>query len=136
MTGGSAPVTLSPLQSLTLSVVFNPTVAGTANGSISIASNALGSPAAVTLSGTGVAPIQHSVALSWNASTSTVSGYNVYRSTVSGSGYVKLNSSLVSGLTYTDSNVLSGTTYYYVTTAVDSSGNESTYSNQASAPIP
>jgi fibronectin type 3 domain-containing protein len=76
------------------------------------------------------------VALTWNASTSTVSGYNVYRSTVSGSGYVKLNSSLVSGLTYTDSNVQSGTTYYYVATAVDSSGNESAYSNQASAPIP
>jgi len=30
----------------------------------------------------------------------------------------------------------SGTTYYYVTTAVDSSGNESVYSNQAAAVIP
>ncbi|OLC92785.1 MAG: hypothetical protein AUH86_18395 [Acidobacteria bacterium 13_1_40CM_4_58_4] len=136
MTGGSAPVTLSPLQSLTLSVVFNPTVAGTANGTISIASNATGSPAAVTLFGTGVTPVQHSVALTWNASTSTVSGYNVYRSTVSGSGYVKLNSSLVSVLTYTDSNVQTGTTYYYVTSAVDSGGNESIYSNQVSAAIP
>jgi centrosomal CEP192-like protein len=136
MTGGSAPVTLSPSQSLSLSVTFGPTVAGTANGSISIASNATGSPATVTLSGTGVTPVQHSVALTWNASTSTVSGYNVYRSTVSGSGYVKLNASLVSGLTYTDSNVQSATTYYYVTTAVDSGGNESSYSNQASAPIP
>jgi hypothetical protein len=37
----------------------------------------------------------HSVVLTWPASTSTVSGYNVYRSTVSGSGYTKLNSSLV-----------------------------------------
>ncbi len=136
MTGGTAPVTLSPSQSLTLSVMFDPTVAGTASGSISIASNATGSPATVTLSGTGVTPVQHSVALTWNASTSTVSGYNVYRSTVSGTGYVKLNSSLISGLTYTDSNVQNGTTYYYVTTAVDSGGNESSYSNQASAPIP
>jgi fibronectin type 3 domain-containing protein len=65
-----------------------------------------------------------------------VSGYNVYRSTVSGSGYVKLNSSLVATLTYTDSTVQSGTTYFYVTTAVDSSGNESVHSNEVSAPIP
>jgi hypothetical protein len=65
-----------------------------------------------------------------------VSGYNVYRSTTSGSDYVKINSSLVSGLTYTDANLQSATTYYYVTTAVDSSGNESVYSNQATAAIP
>jgi fibronectin type 3 domain-containing protein len=76
------------------------------------------------------------VALSWQASTSTVSGYNVYRSTTSGSGYLKINSSPVGGLAYTDSNIQSVTTYYYVTTAVDSSGNESAYSNQASAVIP
>jgi fibronectin type 3 domain-containing protein len=115
-------------------VQFSPTVTGSLSGTISIVSNATGSPATVTLSGTGV--IQHSVALSWIASTSTVSGYNVYRSTTSGSGYVKINSALVTGLTYTDSNVTSGTTYYYVTTAVDSSGNESTFSNQATAVIP
>jgi fibronectin type 3 domain-containing protein len=136
LAGGSTPVTLSPAQSLTLNVQFSPTVSGSVNGNISIVSNATGSPAAVTLSGTGVTSVQHSAALSWNASTSTVSGYNVYRSTVSGSSYTKINSSLVAGLTYTDSTVVSGTTYYYVTTAVDSSGNESTYSNEACAPIP
>jgi len=42
----------------------------------------------------------------------------------------------VGGLTYTDSNLQSATAYYYVTTAVDSSGNESVYSNQATAAIP
>ncbi|HKW31487.1 MAG TPA: hypothetical protein VJN92_00670 [Candidatus Acidoferrum sp.] len=47
---------------------------------------------------------------------SAVSGYNVYRSPTSGSGYVKINSSLVSGLTYADSNVTGRTTYYYVAT--------------------
>ena len=134
MTGGSTPVTLTPSQNLVLGVQFSPTATGPVSGAISIVSNAAGSPGTVTLSGTGVAP--HTVAVSWTASTSTVAGYNVYRSTTSGSGYVKLNSSLVTGLTYTDSNVLSGTTYYYVATAVDSSGNESTYSNQATAVIP
>jgi hypothetical protein len=136
MTGGSAPVTLTPSQNLTLTVQFSPSTAGAANGSISIVSNASGSPATVPLSGTGVAPVQHSAALSWNASTSTVSGYNVYRSTVSGSSYTKINPSLVAAITYTDSTVQSGTTYYYVTTAVDSSGNESVYSNEVSASIP
>jgi hypothetical protein len=34
--------------------------------------------------GTGIAPVQHSVTLTWNATTSTVAGYNVYRGTVSG----------------------------------------------------
>jgi fibronectin type 3 domain-containing protein len=136
MTGGSAPVTLSPSQNLALSVQFSPTSAGSGNGTISIVSNASGSPATITLSGTGVAPIQHSVDLTWTASTSTVSGYNVYRSTVNGSSYTKINSSLVTTLNYTDSTVQNGTTYYYVTTAVDSSGNESVYSNAASAIIP
>jgi fibronectin type 3 domain-containing protein len=76
------------------------------------------------------------VALTWNASTSTVSGYNVYRSTVSGSSYTKINASLVATLSYTDSTVQNGTTYFYVTTAVDSTGNESVHSNEVSAPIP
>jgi hypothetical protein len=135
VTGGGTPVTLTPSQNLVLSAQLSPTTAGSLSGTISIVSNAAGSPAVVTLSGSGVSPVQHSVALSWIENTSTVSGYNVYRSTTS-SGYVKLNSSLVTSLTYTDSNVQSGTTYFYVTTAVDSSGNESGYSNQASAAIP
>jgi hypothetical protein len=90
----------------------------------------------VTLSGTGVTPTQHSVALTWNASTSAVAGYNAYRTSVSGSGYSKMNSSLVGGLSYIDSTVQGSQTYYYVTTAVDSSGNESGYSNEVQAVIP
>jgi fibronectin type 3 domain-containing protein len=43
---------------------------------------------------------------------------------------------LVTVLNYTDSTVLNSTTYYYVTTAVDSSGGESVFSNEVSAAIP
>jgi hypothetical protein len=136
MTGGSAPVTLTPSQTITLSVQFGPGVAGAVNGNISIVSNAGGSPAGVPLTGTGVVPVVHSVVLTLKAGTSTVSGYNVYRSTVSSTGYIKLNSSLVSGLTYTDSSVQNGTTYFYVATAVDSGGTESSYSNEMQAVIP
>jgi hypothetical protein len=136
MTGGSAPVTLSPSQTITLVVQFSPTTAGTITTNIGIVSNATGSPATISLTGTGVTPVQHSATLTWNASTSSVAGYNVYRSTVSGSGYTKINPSLITGLTYTDSTVQSGTTYFYVTTAVDSSGNESVNSNEVTALIP
>jgi len=60
----------------------------------------------------------------------------VYRSTVSGGSYAKINPSLVTGSTYTDSTVTSGQTYYYVTTSVDSSAVESVNSNEVQAVIP
>jgi hypothetical protein len=133
LSAAGTPVTLTPTQTFTFSILFNPTVAGASTGAVTVISNATGSPATITLSGTGV---QHSVLLNWTATASTVSGYNVYRSTVSGSGYAKLNSSLVGSLTYTDATVQNGQTYYYVTTAVDASGTESTYSNELQMIIP
>jgi fibronectin type 3 domain-containing protein len=60
----------------------------------------------------------------------------VYRSTVSGGSYTKINSSLVAGSTYTDSMVVSGQTYYYVTTSVDTSGVESPNSNEVQIVVP
>ena len=77
----------------------------------------------------------HSVSLVWNASTSTVIGYNIYRKTGNG-GFVQLNGSRITGLTYSDDSVTSGTTYTYVATALDSGGDESADSNQAVAVIP
>jgi hypothetical protein len=136
VSGTGIPVTLTPGQTLTISISFSPTTAGSSNGSVSVTSNASGSPASITLAGTGVQTATHTVLLSWNASTSTVSGYNVYRSTTSGTGYARINSSLLTTSTYTDSAVQNGTTYYYVTTAVDASGDESTNSNEAQAVIP
>ncbi len=60
----------------------------------------------------------------------------MYHSTTNGGPYVKINTTLVNPLTYTDSSVASSTTYYYVTTAVDPANVESEYSNQATAEIP
>jgi len=42
----------------------------------------------------------------------------------------------VGGASFTDSNVQTGQTYYYVATAVDASGNESVYSNEVPAIVP
>ena len=82
------------------------------------------------------APTQHTVTLTWTASTSTVSGYNVYRSTVSGSPYTRINAILDAATNYVDNTVLPGQTYYYVTTAVGTSGVESAYSNQITTAVP
>jgi len=60
-------------------------------------------------------------------------GYNIYRSTTSGSGYSKLNVSLLSNSDYTDNSVVNGTMYYYVATAADTSWNESGHSVEACA---
>lgn len=74
------------------------------------------------------------VSLDWNNNgESDLAGYNVYRSTTSGSDYAKLNSSLLTSSDYSDSNVSNGTTYYYVVTAVDTGSNESGYSGEVSA---
>jgi hypothetical protein len=74
------------------------------------------------------------VSLNWNDnSESDLDGYNVYRSTTSGSGYVQINGSLLSVSNYADNSVANGTTYYYVVTAVDILSNESNDSNEVSA---
>jgi hypothetical protein len=85
----------------------------------------------------------HSVDLSWGAgsienpvSGQVVAGYNVYRSSVSGGPYTKLNSSPVARLSYVDTAVSAGETLYYVCSTVDNLGNISKHSNQATATIP
>jgi fibronectin type 3 domain-containing protein len=103
-------------------------------GTLVIVSNA-SAPEAIPVSGNGVTQAQHTVMLSWNASNSA-SGYNVYRSGTSGSGYARVNSGLDGSLTYSDTNVQNGQTYFYVTTAVDASGQESAYSSEVSILIP
>ena len=135
--GVTANEILTPNQSVTVTVTFAPGTAGAVSGSISIASNATNSPATISVSGTGVATTPHSVGLMWSPSTSSVSGYNVYRGTTPNGPYpTKLNTSLLTTEQFSDSSVVSGQTYYYVVTAVDSSDVESVDSNQATAVIP
>jgi fibronectin type 3 domain-containing protein len=119
---------------MNLGVTFAPAATGSVSGSISVVSNATNSPLSVPLSGSAVAT--HSVNLSWTASTSTVVGYNVYRSSQSGGPYTILDSSLIANTTFTDTTVQAGQTYYYVTTAVDTNNVESVFSNQVSAAVP
>lgn len=137
VSGITFPVTVTPGQSTTYTVTFTPPAAGTSSGNISFSSNATDASLKQSLSGDGTqGSSSHTVALSWDPSTSSVVGYNIYRGTQSGGPYSLLNSSLLSSTNYTDSSVQSGATYYYVSTAVDSNNVESSYSNEANASIP
>jgi fibronectin type 3 domain-containing protein len=79
---------------------------------------------------------QHIVNPSWNPSTSGAVAYNVYRGKTSGGPYTEINPTLDPSITYTDSTVLGGQTYYYVSTALDASGVESGFSNEVEVTIP
>jgi hypothetical protein len=137
VSGISFPLTLASGQSASFKVTFKPQSSGATSATLAFASNASNGSVSEALSGSGTPAVQHSVALNWNASTSgSVVGYNVYRSGQSGGPYAKINSTVIPSTTDTDGNVQSGSTYYYVVTAVDSSGRESVFSNQVQAVIP
>jgi hypothetical protein len=75
----------------------------------------------------------HAANLSWTASTTPNVTYNVYRATAAtGPFTTPLNSSPITGTTYTDTTVQAGQTYYYVATAV-ANGIESA---DSSPPVP
>ena len=134
--GGLSGVILSPGQTATLSATFAPATAGSVTGGITVTSNASNSPAVIALSGTGMAPVTHSVLLSWAPSTSSVAGYNVYSSSISGGPYSKLTASPVATTNYMDGSASGAQTYYYVVTAVSPTSVESGYSTQVSASVP
>ncbi len=136
VSGGSG-VALMPAQSVTVSVNFGPAAAGYAAGILSVSSNAQNSAVQVAISGTGITAQvgAHSVTLSWTPSTSQVNGYYIYRSSISGGPYAKLDAALDPASSYTDANLTSGI-YFYVVTSVDPNGVESGYSNEVAVTIP
>jgi endonuclease I/PKD repeat protein len=82
----------------------------------------------VAVGGAGV------VDLNWNDNGETdLAGYTVYRATAAGGPYSALNGALLTASDYSDTAVTGGTTYWYVVTADDATGNESAQSASASA---
>jgi len=139
VSGATFPVTLSPNQTVTISVQFDPTTAGAATGTLTVVSTSLTNPTAIIgLTGTGISAT-YDVNLSWDAptgSTDPVAGYNVYRSPSGSSSYVQINTAIVTQTTYVDTGVQSGQTYDYIVESVDASGNTSSPSTMAAVPIP
>lgn len=75
-----------------------------------------------------------SIDLSWNANAEgDLAGYRIYRSATAGTGYLRIGSVDASSTGYSDTGLMPGTTYYYVITAIDTSGNESGPSAEDSA---
>jgi len=111
--------------------------------SITVPSDGLAAAAPTSVSGYDNG--SGSIVVGWNAVTtnsdasaiSDLLGYEVYRDTSStGSFTTQINSSDVLTTSYTDSTVVTGTTYYYKVTAADTGGLESaksTVSNGVSA---
>jgi hypothetical protein len=133
----AASIILDPSQSETYTVNFDPRAAGSVTGTLTITSNAANSPLNISLSGSGAAAAaKHTVALSWERSSSTVTGYFVYRSTKSGGPYTQLNPTPEANPSYSDGSVSNGQAYYYYVTAVNSSNIQSADSNQVSVTIP
>lgn len=103
--------------------------------STSGSSNQAGSTSSTPTSSSPAAATPPSVKLSWDASNNSVAGYHIYRGSASGGPYSRISGSL-SALGYEDTTVQAGSRYYYVVSAVDSSGDESAYSNEATADVP
>ena len=134
--GLALPLTLNSGQSASYRVTFTPQASGTSSASLAFTSDATNPTVSEALAGVGTAAPVHSVDLSWNASSSTVAGYNVYRGNQSAGPFTKLNTSLDASTSYTDTSVQGGKTYYYVATSVDGGGTESGYSSAVSVVIP
>jgi hypothetical protein len=138
MSGASFPVTLSPGQTVTLSLEFDPTAAGAATGQVAIASNSTANPSlAISLSGTGQAA-SYAVQLSWDApsGSATVAGYNIYRAASGSTSYKLLNSSVNEPTTFEDSTVAASGSYTYIVETVSPSGSASVPSNTFAVVIP
>jgi hypothetical protein len=137
--GSGSSAMLAPGQTLTLDVSYAPTSSGVGSGTLTVVSNATTKQISIPLSGKGLNKTQtskHSVTLAWDASSGSIIGYYVYRSSKPSGPYARLNSASTPSTSYSDTTVSNGQTYYYVVTAVNSSNIESTDSNTASASIP
>jgi hypothetical protein len=127
--GGSA--TLAAGASTTVNVTTSPTVAGRGTGTLRLALSGISwlyrdysfrideAPEAPTAPAIVQKPAGR-LDLSWTATTTVTNfaGYDVYRS--SGGAYTKINASLLTGTSYSDTATTNGTTYTYKLTAVSS----------------
>lgn len=88
--GMSLPVTLAAGQGASFNAVFAPTASGSASGTISIASDAPGSPASIALGGTGVQGQLTASSVSVSFGSVLVGGNSAQNITLSNSGTASL----------------------------------------------
>ncbi len=106
--------------------------AGSYNATITVAAPGVTSRT-VTVALTVNSPPTSSVTLTWNQnSESDLAGYKVYRSTTPGVYGAPIATLQGNVATYQATGLQAGTTYFFVVTAYDTSGNESGFSNEVS----
>ena len=109
--------------------------AGTYNAAVTVAApgaSAKTLPVTLTLT----APPANMATLTWHAGTEQdLAGYKVYRGTASGTYGAPLATLPKTITSHTATGLQIGTTYFFVITAYDGAGNESTYSNEVSKSI-
>ncbi|MBI5567959.1 MAG: alpha-amylase [Chloroflexi bacterium] len=115
VTGGILSVTVEPLGARLL-----------VSGRVDLAPPA--APTGLQVTNEGNAQIS----LAWTSTVGAAS-YNVYRSPVSGGGWIKVNSAPVPGTAFTDTGLRNARLFYYVVRALDAVGNESAASNEVNA---
>ncbi|MGB8009118.1 MAG: choice-of-anchor D domain-containing protein [Terriglobales bacterium] len=133
--GLDLPVTIRAGDTLSVTIQFTPSGSGEDPAKVGFISNAENSPSVEPVTGTGVAQDPQKIELSWDGDANAV-GYNVFRGSAKAGPFDQINTSLDSSTSYTDDSVVAGTTYYYVTTAVNAQGEQSAYSNVAKAVVP
>jgi len=138
MSGVTFPVTLNPGSSTTLNLVFDPTTAGAATGSLTIVStSSTGGTSAISLSGTGISA-SYQVELSWDppSGSGNILGYNILRTTSGGTTYQQLNTTIDSNTTYIDTTVRPTVSYQYVVETVSGAGVVSAPSSPFTVKVP
>ena len=133
-----SPTSGTNARTVTASANISGLAAGTYNGTITIsATGATNNPRTILVSLT-VSPAtttKKSVTLTWTASVAPdLAGYKIYRATSSGA-YGAPIATLGKTTSYSATSLSTGTTYFFVITAYDSAGNESSYSNEVSKSI-
>lgn len=130
-----APVSGTNSGTVSAAISVSGLAAGTYSGTITVSAVSGGTKDVLVTLVLSPAP-SGTATLNWSAnSESDLAGYKIYRGTVSG-GYGAPIAVLGSTVTtHTMSALQSGTTYFFVITAYDASGNESSYSNEVSKSI-
>jgi len=116
----------------------SPVAGGASADSSEVSATPQGATAPQPPTGLGATPGNAQVSLSWTASSGATT-YNVKRATVTGGPYTTVGSPV--GTSFTNTGLTNGTTYFYVVTAVNASGEsgnsaEVSATPQAVAPAP
>jgi hypothetical protein len=127
-----SPASGSSSSTLTATVDTTGLAAGTYNGTITVSATGSSSKTlAATL--TVSAPTTSSATLTWDPNTDNdLAGYKIYRATASGAYGAALGTVPAGTVTYQATGLSANTTYFFVITAYDDAGNESSFSNEVS----